>query len=57
MSFRRRDWIILNQPSQSPVLNTCDVCYFYMALEEVSQEQGLLFGRMVLLGEELFRLV
>ena len=29
--FKRRDWIIFNQPSQSPVLNTCDACYFIMA--------------------------
>ena len=52
--FKRRDWIIFNQPSQSPVLNTCDTCYFSMASKQVSKEQGLLFGGKLLQGEELF---
>ena len=55
--FKRRDWIIFNQLSQSPVLNTCDVCYFLMASNQVLKEQGLLFGGKLLQGEELFRLV
>ena len=52
--FKRRDWIIFNQPSQSHVLNTCDACYFPMASKQVSKEQGLLFGGKLLQGEELF---
>ena len=55
--FKQRDWIIFNQPSQSPVLNMCDACYFPMASKQVSKEQGLLFGGKLLQGEELFRLV
>ena len=34
-----RGWINFRQPSQSPVLNTCDACYFPMASKTVSREK------------------
>ena len=36
--FNERGWINFRQPSQSPVLNTCDACYFPMASNAVSRE-------------------
>ena len=55
--FERRDWLNFRQPSQSPVLNTCDACYFPMMSKAVTREQGLSFGGRVMRGEELYESV
>ena len=55
--FQRRDWINFRQPSQSPVLNTCDACFFPMMSKAVTREQGLSFGGRMMRGEELYESV
>ena len=36
--FNERGWINFRHPSKSPVLNTCDACYFPIASNAVSRE-------------------
>ena len=48
--FDERGWINFRQPSQSPVLNTCDSCYLPLASKGVSREQGLSFGGRLMKG-------
>jgi len=51
--FRLKDWLIFNQPSQSPVTNIHDTCIFPMMSKAVSTEQALTFGSKMLVGEQL----
>lgn len=51
--FAKRDWILFNQPAQSPVTNTKDACVFPMMSKAVSREQSLSFGSRLMQGEEL----
>jgi len=51
--FRVRDWLLFNQPSQSPVTNIHDACIFPMMSKAVSTEQSLNFGSRMLVGEQL----
>ena len=51
--FRLKDWLIFNQPSQSPVTNIHDACIFPMMSKAVSTEQALTFGSRMLVGEQL----
>ena len=51
--FRVRDWLIFNQPSQSPVTNIHDACIFPMMSKAVSTEQAISFGSKMLVGEQL----
>ena len=39
--FRRRDWLLFNQPSQSPITNVHDACIFPMMSKMVSMEQAV----------------
>ena len=51
--FRVKDWLIYNQPSQSPVTNIHDACIFPMMSKAVSTEQALSFGSRMLVDEQL----
>ena len=55
--FKKRDWIIFNQPPLSPALNVHDSCIFPLMSKQVSAEQAVLFGNRVLVGEELNRTI
>ena len=55
--FKKRDWIIFNQPPLSPALNVHDSCIFPLMSKQVSGEQAVLFGNRVLVGEELNRTI
>ena len=46
--FENKDWIILNQPSQSPVTNVHDACVFPMMSKKVSGEKATAFGSKLL---------
>lgn len=52
--FEKKNWIIFNQPSQSPVTNVHDACIFPMLCKMVSKAQALHYGRILLKGEELY---
>ena len=51
--FRKRDWLNIRQPPQSPVLNVKDACVFPMMSKMVSKEQNLAFGGRMMRGEEM----
>ena len=51
--FRKRDWILFNQPPQSPITNVHDACIFPMLSKLVSQEQSMRFGSMFLVEEQI----
>ena len=55
--FLKRDWLLFNQPSQSPVTNVHDACIFPMMSKEVSKEQAVSFGSTLLRQEELHNTV
>ena len=51
--FAERDWLIFNQPSQSPTLNVHDFTIFPAMSKAVTREQALVYGSRVTRGEEL----
>ena len=51
--FLKRDWLLFNQPSQSPVTNVHDACIFPMMSKEVSKEQAITFGSKMLRQNQL----
>ena len=51
--FKKRDWILFNQPAQSPITNVHDACVFPMLSKAVSREQAVTFGSRLLKGEQL----
>ena len=51
--FNQRDWILFNQSFQSPITNKHDDCIFHMMSKKVSKEQAVVFGSMLLKGEQL----
>ena len=51
--FSERDWLIFNQPSQSPTLNVHDFTIFPAMSKAVTREQALVYGSRVVRGEEL----
>ena len=55
--FAERDWLIFNQPSQSPTLNVHDFTIFPAMSKSVSREQALVYGSRVMKGEELHNAV
>ena len=55
--FARREWLIFNQPSQSPVTNVHDACIFPMMSKEVSKEQAVSFRSTLLRNEQLHQTV
>ena len=55
--FEKRDWIIFNQPAQSPPTNVHDACIFPMMGKYVSREQGLNYGSRLLKADELHKSV
>ena len=55
--FDDRDWLIFNQPSQSPTLNVHDFTIFPAMSKAVSREQALVYGSRVMKGEELNKAV
>lgn len=55
--FERRDWILFNQPSQSPVTNVHDACIFPMLSKAVSRQQAVVFGSRMLQTEQLHEAV
>ncbi len=55
--FDKRNWLIFNQPSQSPITNVHDACIFPMMSKMVSKEQALLFGSKMMHGEQLHQTV
>ena len=55
--WNKREWLLLNQSSQSPMFNVHDQCVFPMLSKAVSREQALVFGSTLLKGEELHNTV
>ena len=55
--FEKRDWIIFNQPAQSPATNVHDACIFPMMSKYVTKEQGLNYGSRLLKADELLKSV
>ena len=55
--LENRDWIIFNQPAQSPATNIHDVCIFPMTSKYVCREQGLNYGSRLLKADELHKSV
>jgi hypothetical protein len=55
--FNKRDWLLFNQPSQSPITNVHDACIFPMMSKAVSREQAVVFGCRLLRGEQLYNSV
>ena len=55
--FMSRDWLLFNQPSQSPITNVHDACIFPMMSKMVSKEQAVNFGSKLLKGEQLYESV
>ena len=51
--FGDREWLLFDQPSQSPVTNVHDACIFPMMSKKVSSEQAMMFGSTLLKGEQL----
>ena len=51
--FEKREWLLFNQPSQSPVTNVHDACIFPMMSKEVSKEQAVNFSSTMLRTEQL----
>ena len=51
--FTKREWLIFNQPSQSPITNVHDACIFPMMSKEVSKEQAVSFSSTMLRKEQL----
>ena len=55
--FAQKQWILFNQPPQSPITNVHDACIFPMLSKKVSAEQAATFGCTLLKGEELNKTV
>jgi hypothetical protein len=55
--FNKRDWLLFNQPSQSPITNVHDACIFPMMSKAVIREQAVMFGCRLLRGEQLYNSV
>jgi hypothetical protein len=55
--FNQRDWLLFNQPSQSPITNVHNACIFPMMSKSVSWEQAIVFGCRLLRGEQLYNSV
>ena len=55
--FDERDWLLFNQPSQSPITNVHDACIFPMMSKSASKSQALVFGSQLSKGEELNKTV
>ena len=55
--FDERGWLLFPQPSQSPVTNVHDACVFPMMSKAVSTLQALIFGSVMLKGEQLYETV
>ena len=55
--FAERDWLVFNQPSQSPTLNVHDFTIFHVMSKAVSSEQVLVYGSNVMKGEELSKAI
>ena len=55
--FNARGWLLFNQPSQSPVTNIHDACVFPMMSKKVSMVQAVMFGSVLLKGEQLYETV
>ena len=55
--FEERGWLLFNQPSQSLVTNVHDACVFPMMSKKVSAVQAVMFGSVLLKGEQLFETV
>ena len=55
--FDERGWILFPQPSQSPVTNVHDACVFPMMSKAVSTVQAVVFGSVLLKGEQLYETV
>jgi len=51
--FAEKEWLLFNQPSQSPITNVHDVCIFPMMSKCVSKEQAVSFNSNMLRSEEL----
>ena len=51
--FQERDWILFNQPPNSPITNVHDACIFPMMSKSVSRCQAVNFGCRVLKSEQL----
>ena len=53
--FHQCDWLIFNQPPQSPVTNVKDSCLFLMWSKAVSSDQALSIGINILNGEQIYQ--
>ena len=53
--FRTRNWILVPQPSQSPLTNTKDPCIFPSLSKKVTEAQGLQKGSIALEGDEIWK--
>ena len=51
--FTEKEWILFNQPPQSPITNVHDACIFPMMSKYVSREQAVSFNSTILRPEEL----
>ena len=50
--FAKREWLLFNQPSQSPVINVHNTCIFPMMSKEVSKEQAVNFSSTMMRTEK-----
>lgn len=55
--FDCRDWLLVNQPPSSPVLNVNDCATFPCMSKRVTREQVMCYGSQLVAGEELHRIV
>ena len=53
--FHQREWLIFNQPPQSPVANVKDACLFLMWSKAVSSDQALSIGSNLLGGGQIYQ--
>ena len=51
--FEERNWLLFNQPSQSPITNVYNACDFPIMSKAVSLNQALVYGTRLMKGEEL----
>ena len=51
--WEKCEWALFNQLSQSPTFNVHDPCIFPMLSKDVIREQALVFGAILLKGEQL----
>ena len=55
--FREKNWILFNQPPNSPITNVHDACIFPMMSKQVSRNQAMTFGCRVLKMDQLHSVV